>query len=95
MTKYAITIAAALFSATTLADEVYHGLAAGNPDLFDGNQYRAESVGIQPGIGDSFDIYLGLGIGNQDLFNPVSAPRVSGSRPNIYQGFRANPDLHY
>jgi hypothetical protein len=38
MTKYSFAIAAALFATTAIADDVYHGLARGNADLFDGHR---------------------------------------------------------
>lgn len=95
MTKYAIPFAASLFAITAVADDVYHGLAEGNADLFDEHRASISPLGVQPGVGDRFDIYGGLGIGNQDLLNPVEASTDSGPRPNIYQGFGANPDLHY
>jgi hypothetical protein len=95
MTKYSFAIAAALFATTAIADDVYHGLARGNADLFDGHRTGEPLVAVQPGVGDRHDIYAGLADGNNDLFSPVDATRDNGSRPDIYRGFEGTADLSY
>ncbi|WP_296809648.1 hypothetical protein [Thiocapsa sp.] len=100
MTKYTLAIAASLFAitafaTTAIADDVYHGLARGNADLFDGHRAGPNVVGVQPGVGDRHDIYAGLADGNSDLFSRVEAVPDSGSRPDIYQGFEGSADLSY
>jgi hypothetical protein len=95
MTKYSLAIAAALFATTAIADDVYHGLAEGNQDLFDEHRAAEHVVGAQPGVGDRLDIYFGLADGNSDLVSHLKATGDSGSRPDIYQGFGGNPDLSY
>ena len=100
MTKYTLAIAASIFASTAfastaIADDVYHGLARGNADLFDGHRYGQNLIGVQPGVGDRHDIYAGLAGGNSDLFSRVEATSDSGSRPDIYKGFEGSADLSY
>lgn len=94
MTKTILTLTAVLFATSAAADDVYHGLAEGNPDLFDGHPQQTAVVGVQPGVGDRVDIYGPLGGGNSDLFKSIETGD-SGPRPDIYQGFRGNPDLRF
>jgi hypothetical protein len=94
MTKTILTLAAALFATSAAASDVYHGLAKGNPDLISHSQ-QGSVVGVQPGVGDRIDIYGPLGRGNSDLFKTVQGNGDSGPRPDIYQGFRGNPDLRF
>jgi len=52
--------------------------------------------GVQPGVGDSFDVYSGLADGNADLFkSDSSGPTDSGDDPDIYMGVSGNPDLQF
>jgi hypothetical protein len=95
MTKSAIALAMTLFAANIAADTVYNGFADGNPDLFQHNRGSAVTIGIQPGVGDSFDLYHGLADGNSELFSPVQDDKVNGPRPGIYQGFGPTGDLTY
>jgi len=95
MTKYTLAIAASLFATTAIADEVYHGLAQGNADLFDGRRSAERVLGVQPGVGDRRDIYAGLADGNRDLFSRLETAGDSGPRPDIYQGFGGSSDLSY
>ncbi len=95
MNKLAIILAATLFATVAVADDVYHGLAQGNPDLFDEHRATADQVAVQPGVGDSFDVYHGLSRGNSDLFNTLARDSDSGPLPDIYGGFGASPDLSY
>ena len=95
ITKYTIAfVAVAALSASAFADDVYRGLASGNPDLNNGHSVD-QIVGVQPGVGTSFDVYRGLAKGNPDLFQRREATSDSGSRPDIYQGYKGNPDLRY
>ena len=95
--KTIITAAAAvLFTAGVNADDVYQGLAAGNPDLFDRHQPVDSMSAVQPSVGDGFDRYHGLGDGNADLFKgDGSLERESTGRPDIYMNVSGNPDLRY
>jgi hypothetical protein len=95
MTKTILTLAAALFTTSAAASDVYHGLAKGNSDLFDAHPEQSAVVGVQPGVGDRIDIYGPLGRGNTDLFKTVQGSGDSDPRPDIYQGFRGNPDLRF
>ena len=95
--KIIITAAAAiLFAAGVHADDVYHGLAQGNSDLFDRHQPVDSMAAVQPSVGDSFDRCQGLGDGNTDLFRgDGSLERESTGRPDIYMNVSGNPDLRY
>jgi hypothetical protein len=95
MTKHAIAfIVAAALSSGAFADSVYRGLAKGNPDLNNGQGFQPV-LGVQPGVGTSFDVYRGLAKGNSDLFQRRESTGGSGARPDIYQGLGRNPDLSY
>ena len=88
------TIAAALFSVSASASDVYHGLERGNSDIDTGHE--ESYAGVQPGVGDSFDIYSGLADGNADLFkSDHSGTTDSGDSPDIYMGISGNPDLQF
>ena len=51
---------------------------------------------MQPGVGDSFDLYSGLADGNADLFkSDRSGPSDSGDAPDIYISVSGNPDLQF
>jgi hypothetical protein len=95
ITKSAFALAVTLFAANIAADSVYKGLADGNPDLFQHTRGSVATVGIQPGVGDSFDLYHGLADGNAELFSPVQDDKNSGPRPNIYLGFGPTGDPTY
>lgn len=84
------------FAAGATADDVYHGLAEGNPDLNRARVTDNPVVAIQPGVGESVNRYHGLDEGNSDLF---TTPKDEGAwssseRPDIYSGFR-DPNLTY
>jgi hypothetical protein len=72
-------VAATLFSAGVSAADFYSGLATGNRDLGPMRYSADASMGVQPGIGDSFDHYQGLSAGNPDLFSPAN--RAPGGTP--------------
>ncbi len=56
MTKHAIAfIVAAVLSSGAFADTIYHGLAKGNPDPNNGQGFQPV-LGVQPGVGTSFDL---------------------------------------
>ncbi|NEV64902.1 hypothetical protein [Thiorhodococcus minor] len=97
MTKYAIVLTLSLTATNALAGAVYGTFGEGNGDLYDRHGPTAGRVAIQPGIGDRVDVYHGLASGNGDLFNVSrqAAPAEGGPRPDIYQGFQPNVDLHY
>ncbi len=95
ITKSALTLAVTLFAANIAADSVYKGLADGNPDLFQYTRGSVATVGIQPGVGDSFDLYHGLADGNSELFSPVQDDKNHGPRPDIYGNFGPTRDLNY
>ncbi len=79
--------------------EIYHGFAAGNPDL--ATEFRSDSVvsGTQPGVGDSFDSYGDWVEGNPDLYSSVDggserSDRTPSVELDIYPGFgEGNADL--
>ena len=92
----AVAIASTMFTISASADDVYHGLAGGNVDLYPHDVQNADAVvGIQPGVGDRLDIYGGLKKGNGDLFSGSVATGGSAAEgPSIYGGFgEGNPDL--
>ena len=90
-----VTAAVVLFTTGAYADDVYHGLADGNSDLFDQHRSGESMAAVQPGIGDNFDRYWGLADGNPDLFKRGQDSGIASDDPQIYQGFRDNPDLSY
>ncbi|EGV19016.1 hypothetical protein [Thiocapsa marina] len=55
-TKSALALAVTLFAANIAADTVYQGFAEGNPDLFAHTRESVPALGVQPGVGDSFDL---------------------------------------
>jgi hypothetical protein len=97
--RFPLAIASLAFASLTMADDLYFGLADGNPDLSSGpatSERRTEQrIGVQPGIGDRADIYHGLGRGNPDLFSAVRDGKEHGPRPDIYGGFGDHHDLSY
>jgi hypothetical protein len=95
MTKYVTAfIFATALSASACADSIYHRLAKGNQDLNNGQGFQPV-LGVQPGVGTSFDVYRGLAKGNPDLFQRRESTGSTGPRPDIYQGLGRNPDLSY
>ena len=90
------TIAAALFTASVSAADVYQGLGEGNSDLSSSRVSAADFAGVQPGVGDSVDRYHGWDEGNADLFKADrSGPTDSGNDPDIYMSVTGNPDLQF
>lgn len=84
------------FAAGAMADDIYNGLAKGNPDLNRGRLANPPVVAVQPGVGDSLNRYHGLDEGNSDLFR---TPKNEGAwsfseNPDIFGGFR-DPDLYH
>ena len=88
-------ITMALFATTAGADNIYHGLADGNSDLFDQHEPAERIAGVQPGVGDSVDLYWGLADGNPDLFKRGAGDGTGSDDPRVYEGFGGNPDLSY
>ncbi len=75
---------------------MYKGLAEGNSELHDGHYPGMAMTGVQPGVGDSVDIYHGLADGNPDLFKrEAGAFSKGGVDPDIYQALGGNPDLSF
>jgi len=97
--RFPLAIASLAFAPLTMADDLYFGLADGNPDLYTGvptsERRTEERIGVQPGIGDRLDIYFGLADGNRDLSSRLATTGDSGSRPDIYGGFGGTADLSY
>ena len=94
MNKLITATAFALFATAAAADDVYHGLAEGNTDLFAEHTQIEQYAGVQPGVGDSFDRYQSFGDGNTDLFKSTDVPNAAGGdRPDVYDALRANPDI--
>jgi hypothetical protein len=95
-----LAIATMLFTASAAADHVYHGFGQGSGDLYGYGAADEKVTAMQPGVGDSVDIYGKFGAGNGDLF---PAPERGGSRvedpdrtlPGIYGGFGPDPDLSW
>jgi hypothetical protein len=95
-----LAIATALFTASAAADHVYHGFAQGDGDLYSYGTGDADVTGMQPGVGDSVDVYGRFGTGNDDLFatEPRSGNNVADADralPRVYQGFGPDPDLSW
>lgn len=91
-----MSAAAALFAVNVGAVEIYDHFGKGNGDLVAERPTAEDFVGVQPGIGDSFDRYHGLAEGNGDLFTAArGAPMDSGEGPDIYTGLNGNPDLQF
>lgn len=89
-------VVTAAFAASAMADDIYNGLAKGNPDLNRGRLANPPVVAVQPGVGDSLNIYHGLDDGNADLFR---TPKDEGARsfsenPDIFSGLR-DRDLYH
>ena len=85
--------------ASAAADHVYHGLGSGNSDLST-NPDHDNMVGVQPGVGDSIDIYRDFAVGNSDLFTRTeqSGGKVENPDkrlPQIYREFQYNSDLNW
>ena len=96
MKQLIAAIAVAAFVNGVSADDVYKGLAQGNPELHDGHYSGMVMTGVQPGVGDRIDIYRGLADGNPDLFKQEAVPFAkSGDDPDIYQALDGNPDLAF
>jgi hypothetical protein len=70
--KIIITAAAAsLLTASVSAADIYRHLGEGNWDLAHWNVDTRAITGVQPGGGDSIDIYWGFADGNHDIHQPV------------------------
>ena len=89
------------FAATAVvADDVYKGLAEGNPELGEPHPQTDSATNLkarQAGT-DKFDMHQGLSKGNPDLSQPPGALNKPGtaathSDVDIHGGFSGNPDL--
>ena len=83
----------ASFAAVAVADDIYQGFAAGNPDLRSGDFKAAPMAGVQPGVGDSVHRYQGWATDNPDLMSRFQAEFTDQDHPQIYSGQQGNPDL--
>lgn len=52
-------------------------------------------MGVQPGIGSSFDPYSGLAEGNRDLFQQRQGEGGTGDFPNVYGPLGGSPDISW
>jgi hypothetical protein len=93
MRQLTAAIVTILFATGVWAVDFYHGLADGNPDLRSLTYDAPDVVGVQPGVGDSFDRYHGLADGNPDLFKRFDAELSDHTPPDIYGEVSDNPDL--
>ena len=85
-----------VLSASVSADDIYHGWADGNSDLYDQHRPAQSVAAVQPSVGDGFDRYQGWADGNPDLFKNDHGDAWTRSQdPRIYQGFTGNPDITY
>ena len=95
-----VAFASILLSASAFADHVYQGFAEGDPDLYGYGPSDEQVIGMQPGVGDSVDIYGRFGQRNPDLFPPTqrggsSVANPDRTLPEIYNGFGDDPDLQW
>ncbi len=74
---------------------VYGGWAKANADLSSDLERTVSMSPVQPGIGDSFDLYHGWANGNPDISTFTKGARLSRAEaPDIYGAFgNGNPDL--
>lgn len=85
----------ALFAGAVSAASTYHGLEDGNAEL-GGDRTGVNNVtGVQPGVGDSVDLYHGWAEGNTDLFQRQIPDSARSEDPDVYQSFGQNPDLTF
>jgi len=89
------------FAATAAsADDVYKGLAEGNPELGEPHPQADSATNLEArkkGT-DGFDMHHGLSQGNPDLSQPPgSLDKAGASAPHsdvdLHGGFSGNPDL--
>jgi hypothetical protein len=100
MKRLILALATALLAVSALADHVYRGFAEGDSDLYSYGPGDEQVIGMQPGVGDSVDIYGRFGQRNADLFPPTqrggsSVDNPDRTLPEIYDGFRDDPDLQW
>jgi hypothetical protein len=87
-----VTVTAS-FAAAAVADDFYHGFAAGNPDFRSSDLKVQSMAGVQPSVGDSVDRYQGWAKDNPDLLSRFQAEFTDQDFPQIYPGQKGNPDL--
>lgn len=90
-------LATTVFTFGVVADDSYHNLSKGNPDLFGAQVTEGSVIAVQPGVGDNLNRYHGLDEGNPDLFrtNRGSWAQSDSDNPDIYNGFGGGPDTSY
>jgi hypothetical protein len=95
MKTIATAIAAALFATGASAANIYGGFGNNNPDLSVGYASAPmDVIGVQPGIGASFDRYHGWADNNPDLFRATGGSGSTHQPPDRYGSFDdGNPDL--
>lgn len=99
--KTPLTIIAFAFLATTAgADDVYRGLATGNPDISEPHPSAEEMAAPRPSAqSPAIDMHHGLSDGNPDLSQVNQPPDPSASRSggegfDMHHGLSdGNPDL--
>lgn len=90
----------AVTATTVSADDVYKGLAEGNPELGEPHPQADSATNLEArkkGT-DDFDMHHGLSEGNPDLSQPPGAREMTDASAahsdiDIHQGFSGNPDL--
>jgi hypothetical protein len=91
--------AAGLATHASAAEDIYHGIGVGHPDLSSHPAGLEDGYGVRamaPGVGSDLDRYQGFAQGNPDLFNlRLDGPTRSGEAPRIYSGAEGNPDLTF
>ena len=95
MKQLLIAAAATIFAAGVSAHDVYGDLGRGNTELFDKHAPADGAMGVQPGVGSSFDPYSGLAEGNRDLFQQRQSEGGSGDIPNVYGPLGGSPDISW
>lgn len=90
--KFQLAAFTLAFLATTVgADDVYHGLAKGSPDISEPHPPAGEMAAPRTGApSPSFDMHQGLAEGNPDLSQVNQPPDPSG-RSGGGEGF----DMHH
>lgn len=94
--KRLIAVAAAtLLAGSAWAEHVYKGLAEDNPDLKQHETVEAAPAGRAGEVSEA-DVYKGLAEDNPDLHSDIETTKPPTEEdPDIYKGFKPNPDLKY
>jgi hypothetical protein len=100
MQRFLTTLLLAVLATAVSADDVYKGLAEGNPELGEPHTQvdsRTNLMAREAGT-DQIDMHHGLSVGNPDLSRPPRTdgePHVTGKHSDIdiHGAFSGNPDL--